>query len=113
MAPRLEIPDEAGYNRAATNEAAHGRGCRSCFENTRLERQVAVLLERHALPLVAQHLERRDQPRARFGRLDDVVQVPELRRDPGTRELLVVLRDHAAPLGSRVGGPGQLLAIED
>src|SRR5689334_23016802 len=46
------------------------------------ERRVAVLLVGQALALVAQHAERGDEARARVGRLDDVVEVAELRRDP-------------------------------
>src|SRR2546425_7052736 len=59
------------------------------------QRRIAVLLERQRLPLVAQHLERRDQPGPRVLRLDHVVQVAQLGGDPRRGELLVVLVDLA------------------
>ena len=50
------------------------------------ERDVAMLLSRVRVALVGQHLERPDEPQARLGRPDDVVDVAAGRRDVRVRE---------------------------
>ena len=58
-----------------------------------LQRDVAVLLGRILIALVAQHGKRRDQLSSRETRLDDLVDVSPLGGDVGIGELLLVLRD--------------------
>src|SRR5689334_7910740 len=66
---------------------------RAGVSTTDSERDVAMLLPRIRLPLVGQHLERTDEPWARLGRLDDLVDVPAGRGDIRARELGLVRRD--------------------
>ena len=61
--------------------------------STRLQRNVAMLLRRVLVSLVAQHCEGGDHFAARETRLDDLVDVASLGSDVGIRELLFVLGD--------------------
>src|SRR5260370_10985467 len=77
-----------------------------------LQRDVSVP-PRVAAPFLAQgDPQRTDQLAPRAARLDDVIDVPTLRRDVRVREALRVLGDQLAPVRHRVRGSRQL-AMED
>ena len=62
-------------------------GSRECVKSP-LERDVSVLAGWILIALVAEHIERVNQPRAGYARVDHVVHVSAGSRDVGMRELL-------------------------
>ena len=72
-----------------------------------------MFLRRIHIPLILQHLQRVDQPRAGFVRLDDGIEEAACGRDVGIGELLAVLSHQAGAGFLGVGGLGDLLAEDD
>src|SRR5262250_3109251 len=77
------------------------------------ERDVAMLLRRVLVALVLQHLERADEPRTGVLRLDDLVDVAQLRRLVRVRERAAILGDEPGPGRVLVRGPLDLVPEDD
>src|SRR5437016_1124104 len=79
-------------------------GSSLCKDGASSERDVAMLLSRVDVSLVAQHLEGADEPRPGFRWADDGIDVPARRRDIRIGKFSLVLGDEAATLRRRILG---------